>query len=81
MEYNLRKGVVILNTEQKSFGTALLIWFFLGGFGGHRIYVTENMTIALWYWLANICTFGILAIVDAFLLKGMIEKANTQEEN
>jgi TM2 domain-containing membrane protein YozV len=69
------------NTEKKSFGTALLVWFFLGGFGGHRIYIKEKMSVALWYWLANICTLGILAIVDAFLLKGMIQEANQKVDN
>lgn len=64
-------------TEKKSFGLALLIWFFLGGIGGHRIYVKEKVSVILWYWLAAICTLGILPLVDVFLLKGWIQEANS----
>lgn len=63
-------------TEKKSFGIALIIWFFLGGIGGHRIYVQEKMTIILWYWLVTLVTLGIFPIVDVFLLKNQILKAN-----
>lgn len=65
-------------TERKSFGLGLIFWFFTGGFGGHRIYVQENMTIVLWYWLVSIVTFGIFPIVDLFLLKGLVDKANSK---
>ena len=71
-------GECKMNTEKKSFGTALLIWFFLGGLGGHRVYIKESMVTLLWYWLANACTLGILAIVDAFLLKSMIAEVNAK---
>ena len=59
---------------RKEFGLTLIFWFFLGGIGAHRIYITERTSIVLWYWLANICTLGILCIVDLFLLKSMIDK-------
>jgi TM2 domain-containing membrane protein YozV len=65
--------------QKKDFAKALLFWLFFGGFGAHRIYVQEKMHVILWYWIANICTLGILGIVDAFLLKGMIE-AKYQED-
>ncbi|MCP8968516.1 NINE protein [Ectobacillus ponti] len=63
-------------SERKSFGLALLIWFFLGGIGGHRIYVKEKISIILWYWLVCLITFGIIWLIDLFLLKGWIDKAN-----
>lgn len=63
-------------TEKKSFGIALLLWFFIGGIGGHRIYIQEKMTILLWYWLVTIITLGIFPIVDVFLMKNQIIKAN-----
>lgn len=64
-----------MNTiKKKEFGTALIVWFFLGGIGIHRCWIKESPVTLIWYWAANICTFGILMIVDLFLLKGMIEK-------
>ncbi|QST02434.1 TM2 domain-containing protein (plasmid) [Pontibacillus sp. ALD_SL1] len=68
-------------TEQKGFGMALLIWFFLGGFGGHRVYIQEKVSVLLWFWLANACTLGILAIVDAFRLKKMIIESQQATHN
>jgi len=66
-------------TENKSFGIALLIWFFLGGLGGHRVYIKESVTTILWYWFCTLITFGILPLVDLFLIKGMIQKANANQ--
>ena len=63
-----------MQKQQKSFGVALVLWFFLGGLGMHRVYVKEAPITFLWYWLATICTFGIIVLVDVFLIKGMIEK-------
>ena len=60
--------------EKKSFGVAFVLWLFLGTLGAHRIYIKENVVTLLWYWLAAICSFGILPLVDLFLIKGMIEK-------
>jgi TM2 domain-containing membrane protein YozV len=66
--------------QKKDFAKALLFWLFFGGFGAHRIYVQEKMHYVIWYWAANVCTLGILAIVDAFLLKGMIEKKYEEDK-
>ena len=66
-----------MKTESKSFGIALLVWFFLGGLGGHRIYINENVWVILVYWLGTVCTLGILPLVDLFLLKGMVHKVNS----
>lgn len=70
-----------MKTENKSFGLALLIWFFLGGIGAHRIYIKEKMSIILWYWFFTVITFGIIVLVDLFLIKGMIVKANSKNYN
>jgi TM2 domain-containing membrane protein YozV len=59
---------------RKDFAKAFLFWLFFGGIGAHRVYISEKVTVLLWYWAANICTLGILGIVDVFLLKGMIDK-------
>lgn len=63
-------------SEHKSFGLAIVIWFFLGGIGGHRIYVKEKVSVILWYWLACMVTLGILWLVDVFLIKRWIDEAN-----
>lgn len=63
-------------SENKSFGLALLIWFFLGGIGGHRIYIQEKVSVILWYWLATVITFGLFPIIDLFFIKGLIDTAN-----
>ena len=63
-------------SEKKSFGLALLIWFFLGGIGGHRIYIQEKVSVILWYWLVTLFTFGLFPLIDLFLIKGLIDKAN-----
>ena len=67
-------------TERKSFGLALLIWFFLGGIGGHRIYIQEKVSVILWYWLVTIVTLGIFPIVDAFRLKTLIIQAHAYDK-
>lgn len=59
--------------KQKDFGVALVLWLLLGGFGAHRVYITEKVGTLLWYWLAVICTLTIILWVDLFKLKGMIE--------
>lgn len=58
---------------KKDFAKAFLFWLFFGGIGAHRFYIRESAVVFLWYWLAALCTFGILPLVDIFLLKGMIE--------
>jgi TM2 domain-containing membrane protein YozV len=65
---------------RKDFAKALLFWLFFGAIGAHRIYITERMHFILWYFIVNACTFGILAIVDLFLLKGMIDKKFTEDK-
>jgi hypothetical protein len=62
--------------EKKQFGFALLFWLIGGALGIHRIYATERAHFILWYWLANAATFGILALVDMFLLQGMVRTWN-----
>ena len=67
-------------TEKKSFGVALLVWFFLGGLGGHRIYIQEKVHYIFWYWLVATFSLGIVCIADLFLLKRMIADAHAKAE-
>lgn len=77
MGIKFKRGVMM---EKKSFGVALVLWLFLGGVGAHRIYIKESPITFLWYWLATICTLGIIVFVDLFLLKGMIEKKHMDDK-
>lgn len=63
-------------TEQKSFGIAILVWWFTGAIGGHRVYIQEKFSVLLWYWLLAIVTLGIFPLVDAFRIKKMIMEVN-----
>jgi TM2 domain-containing membrane protein YozV len=73
----LRKGGMKMSvSERKSFGLAIILWFFLGGIGVHRIYVKEKVSVILWYWLACMVTIGLLWLVDVFLIKKWIDEAN-----
>ncbi len=67
--------------ENKSFGLSLIIWFFTGGIGGHRVYINENVFVLFFYWLGTLCTLGLLPLVDLFLIKEMIRKVNTKTNN
>ena len=81
-----------LQNEKKSMGVAYLLWFFLGTLGGHRFYLGRSGTgaVMLVLWLLGIATIiiavgfvlliplGIWALVDAFLIPGMIE-SDTRE--
>lgn len=67
--------------ENKSFGLSLVIWFFTGGIGGHRIYVNETVSVLFYYWIGTLLTFGLLPLIDLFLIKGMIRKANLKGGN
>lgn len=66
--------------EKKQFGFALLFWLIGGALGAHRIYTSERAHFILWYWLANVCTLGILALVDMFLLRAMVTNWNYKKD-
>lgn len=82
-----------LQNEKKSTGVAYLIWFFLGGLGGHRFYLgrTSSGVVMLVLWLVGVATaiiavgffllipLGIWVVVDAFLIPGMIERVNDEK--
>jgi TM2 domain-containing membrane protein YozV len=68
-----------VNVEQKSVGTAYLLWLFLGFFGGHQFYL-GNTGRAISY----LFTFGWLTIgawIDMFTMKSQVQKANERLYN
>jgi TM2 domain-containing membrane protein YozV len=62
-----------MSTPRKSFGIAFVMWLLFGGFGAHRIYIQEKVSVILWYWLAVIGTLTIIVWIDVFRLKSMID--------
>lgn len=62
MENEIQNAPVV---EEKKFVTAILLCFFLGGFGAHRFYVGKQGTAIamLCLCLGGFLTFGITSIV------------------
>jgi len=77
-----------VTNEAKSIGAAYLLWLFLGGLGGHRFYLGRTGSGALMLVLLIIglvtsvigigaillIIVGIWALIDAFLIPGMVAK-------
>lgn len=84
-----------VTNEAKSTGAAYIIWLFLGGLGGHRFYLGRTgsgvamliLFILGWVLLpvgvGAFCLIivGIWAIVDAFLIPGMIANHKNKVRN
>jgi TM2 domain-containing membrane protein YozV len=68
-----------MSKKQKSTGTAWLLWFFTGGFGGHRFYVGKTGTAV--GMLLTLGGLGIWTFIDLFLVNGMVKNANETIEN
>jgi len=62
-----------VTNDGPSQGVAYLLWFFLGGLGGHRFYLGRPGTAILMIvlWILLIVT-PIWWLIDAFLIPGMI---------
>lgn len=75
-----------VTNDGKSTGVAYLLWFFLGGFGGHRFYLGKTgtavtmliitligvVTSVVGVGLLFLAVTGIWVLVDAFLIPGMV---------
>ena len=66
--------------ERNSTAVAYLLWFVVGVFGGHRFYVGRKGSaiamLILGLTFVGLIITGIWALVDAFLIPGMIREAN-----
>jgi len=83
--------IMIYDANKRSVGVAYLLWFFLGGLGGHRFYVGKTgsaVAILVLTGLGILLSFvgvgvfllavvGIWVLVDAFLIPGWIRAKNT----
>ncbi len=80
--------------QKKSMVVAYLLWFFLGGLGGHRFYVGKPVSalmmtglwvlgfITVWIFIGYFFFFIVYVwvFIDAFLLHGIINKINQKTE-
>ena len=80
--------------REKSLGTAYLLWFFLGGLSAHRFYLGFPASAAVQLCLSPLgyalligkspagffvlIASGLWILADAFLIPGMIRKANAR---
>lgn len=77
-----------VTNEAKSIGVAYLLWFFLGGVGAHRFYLGRKgsgfamlallvvgiITVPIVLGSVLLLILGIWALVDAFLIPGMVQQ-------
>jgi len=76
--YDLEPGELLMLREQvdersKSGAATWLLWFFLGGFGGHRFYLGDyGRAIGM---LLTLGGLGIWALVDAFFIPKALRKS------
>lgn len=77
-------------SEKKSTGTAYLLWFFTGGFGGHRFYLGRTgsavgqlclcifgvLTFVLFIGIFMLIALGIWLLIDLFTIGSMVEEHN-----
>ncbi|WP_323007605.1 TM2 domain-containing protein [Pseudorhodobacter sp.] len=71
-------------SNSKSTGTAYLLWFFLGGLGGHRFYLGSTgigvlmlvCTVLGAFLLFPLIVTGVVAIYDLFTIPSQVQRFN-----
>ena len=64
---------------QKSTGVAYLLWFFLGGFGGHRFYLGKTGTAVAQLIITIVGFFTLIPlVVTGIWLLGTVRKVMSQ---
>jgi TM2 domain-containing membrane protein YozV len=67
-----------VDRKAKSKGIAYVIWFFLGGIGGHRYYNGNiGMGVAMTFTLGGL---GLWSFLDVFFIGRAVENRNAQME-
>ena len=70
------------DNNKKSAGVAFALWFFLGLLGAHRFYLgkigTAIIMLILTCTVGGIVVSGIWAIIDGFLIPGMVRENNNK---
>ncbi|AQS50749.1 hypothetical protein PAEH1_02785 [Paenalcaligenes hominis] len=91
MSNNPAAQTMLYDANKKSVGVTYLLWFFLGGLGGHRFYAGKTGSAILLLAITLVGVFlsaigigffflaitAIWAIIDAFLIPGWIRNNNT----
>lgn len=91
MNNNSAAQTMMYDANKKSVGVTYLLWFFLGGVGGHRFYAgkTGSAILLLAITLLGVllsavgigffflAITGIWVLIDAFLIPGWIRNKNT----
>lgn len=84
------RSMMLYDSQKKSAGIAYLFWFFLGGLGAHRFYlgrtgsgaamlaicVLSLLLLVVGIGALGLVVIGIWALVDAFLIPGMVNEHN-----
>jgi TM2 domain-containing membrane protein YozV len=84
------KTMIVYDNNKKSMAVSYLLWFFLGGFGGHRFYngrtgsAVAILLLNLFGILLAFVGVGVLllvpawiwVLVDAFLIPGWVRSHN-----
>jgi len=82
---NPARQQMMYDANRKSVGAAYLLWFFLGGFGAHRFYLTQTGTavaqllLLLLGWIPFFIGWVVLGVwlfVDLFLIPGIAREEN-----
>ena len=88
--HNDVRSQMVFQASKKSTGAAYLLWFFLGGFGAHRFYLSQTGTaitqllLLLLGWLPLFIGWVVLGVwlfVDLFLIPGIIQSENLKLVN
>lgn len=85
------QAMMAFESQKKSGGVAYLLWFFTGGFGGHRFYMGRTgsaigqlvLTLLGWplliaggFGLVLLVPLGVWLLVDLFLIPGILSEHN-----
>ena len=84
------QSMMVFEANKKSMGLSYLLWFLLGGLGGHRFYLGKTVSAigmitllifggllsAVGIGLFFLIALGIWVLVDAFLIPGIVNRHN-----
>ena len=87
---NDTKAMLAYEAGKKSAGISYVLWFFVGGLGGHRFYlgytgsavgmlvlaIASILLSVVGIGLLGLIALGIWVLVDAFLIPGMVSEYN-----
>jgi TM2 domain-containing membrane protein YozV len=86
------RAMMLYDANKKSAVLAYVLWFFFGGLGAHRFYLGRSrsgaamLAVTLLSLLLSVVVIGVFglfavgiwAIVDAFLIPGMVQEHNNK---